>query len=114
MPDLGTLIAPETVPGSLHNLGFMMESSWVSIAQLATRLEHGAVHSSPRLADPAIEKMVGGVAGAAFSGKYRTSLAYANSRRWSDWFFGESEDSTWFWLDRTTGLATVLLITDGP
>ena len=59
-------------------------------------------------------ELVDGLAEGAFGGRRSEALSYHSWAAWSDWFDGESEDSSYFWLDRRTGLATVLLITDGP
>lgn len=97
-----------------RSLGFRLDSAWVSVAHLAASLEDGGAYSSPRLPDAEIEKIVANVAGAAFRRRYRSTLAYRSYLPWCGWFFGDVFDRSWFWFDRQSGIATVLMITDGP
>lgn len=96
------------------HLGFELTDGWRSLGGLASRLSHGGVYRGGGFPDPQVIQLVDGLAEGAFGGRRSEALSYHSWAAWSDWFDGESEDSSWFWLDRRTGLATVLLITDGP
>ncbi len=97
-----------------RSFGFKLDSARVSVAHLAATLEDGGTYSSPRLPDAAIGTLISGVAEAAFKGRYRSTLAYRSYLPWCGWFFGDVRDGSWFWFDRHSGIATVLMITDGP
>lgn len=93
---------------------FRLDSSWVSVAHLAAWIGEGGTYSSPPVPDADIAKLTSNLADAAFGGRYRTALSYRSHRPWCGWFRGDVRDGSWFWLDLETGLATILLITDGP
>lgn len=95
-------------------LGFDLIDGWRSLGRLASRLSHGGVYRGGGFKDPHVIELVDGLAEGAFGGRRSEALSYHSWAAWSDWFDGESEDGSWFWLDRRTGLATVLMITDGP
>lgn len=95
-------------------LGFELIDGWLSLGRLASRLSHGGVYRGGGFKDPHVIEMVDGLAEGAFGGRRSEALSYHSWAPWSDWFAGESEDGSYFWLDRRTGLATVLMITDGP
>lgn len=95
-------------------LGFDLTDGWRSLGGLASRLSHGGVYRGGGFKDSHVIELVDGLAEGAFGGRRSEALSYYSWAAWSDWFYGESEDSSYFWLDRRTGLATVLMITDGP
>lgn len=95
-------------------LGFELLDGWRSLGRLASRLSHGGVYRGGGFKDPHVIEMVDGLAEGAFGGRRSEALSYHSWMAWSDWFDGEFEDGSYFWLDRRTGLATVLMITDGP
>lgn len=95
-------------------LGFELSDGWQSLGGLASRLSHGGVYRGGGFPDPKVIALVDGLAEGAFDGRRSEALSYRSWEAWSDWFDGEHNDSSYFWLDRRTGLATVLLITDGP
>jgi hypothetical protein len=83
------------------------------VATLASRLAGGSdlgPRNSP--SDAGIVELVGGVAEAAFESRYSDVLAYDSWKPWASWFFGNQNDSSFFWLDKATGVVTVLMITD--
>ncbi|KQY65117.1 MULTISPECIES: hypothetical protein [unclassified Brevundimonas] len=94
-------------------LGFELIDGWRSLGRLASRLSHGGVYRGGGFKDPHVIELVEGLAEAAFGGRRSEALSYHSWMTWSDWFDGDFEDGSYFWLDRRTGLATVLLITDG-
>lgn len=96
------------------SLGFELTDGWGSLGKLASRLSQGGVYRGGGFPDGHVTELVDGMAEGAFEGRRSEALSYHSWMAWSDWFDGESEDSSYFWLDRRTGLATVLLITDGP
>ncbi len=96
------------------SLGFELIDGWRSLGRLASRLSHGGVYRGGGFKDPHVIELIDGLAEGAFGGRRSEALSYHSWMAWSDWFDGESEDGSYFWLDRRTGLATVLLITDGP
>ena len=95
------------------SLGFEHRSAWVSVAGLAARIAAGS-QLGPRNSpdDGGVLELIRGVADAAFESRYSEVLAYDSWKPWSSWFFAHHEDSSFFWLDKATGLATVLMITD--
>ena len=95
-------------------LGFELTDGWRSLGGLASRLSHGGVYRGGGFPDGQVIELTDGLAEGAFEGRRSEALSYHSWMAWSDWFDGESEDSSYFWLDRRTGRATVLLITDGP
>lgn len=93
---------------------FRLDSSWVSLAHLAAWIAEGGTYSAPAVPDADIAKMTSDIADAAFGGRYGAALSYRSAFPWCGWFRGDVRDGSWFWLDLETGLAMVLLITDGP
>lgn len=121
LPEIGALRwSPEAAAASDHvarmgpRLGFELLDGWRTLGRLASRLSHGGVYRGGGFRDPHVIELVEGVAEGAFGGRRSEALSYHSWMPWSEWFDGEFEDSSYFWLDRRTGLTTVLLITDGP
>jgi hypothetical protein len=96
------------------HLGFALTDGWRSLGGLASRLSQGGVYRGGGFADGHVIALVDGLAEGAFGGRRSEVLSYHSGMAWSEWFAGESNDDSYFWLDRRTGLTTVLMITDGP
>lgn len=121
LPDLEAIRwSEEAAAGNPHiarmgpHLGFALTDGWRSLGGLASRLSQGGVYRGGGFPDGQVISLVDGLADGAFEGRRSEALSYHSWMPWNDWFFGDSNDDSWFWLDRRTGLATALLITDGP
>jgi hypothetical protein len=120
-PDLGPLnTSPDDPPDSYAaqrigaHLGLRHTDTWTTMATLAHWIRR---YGTFLFADPPTDRetmrLVLGVARAAFRGQPSEALAHSGWERWCGWFWG-IENTTLFWIDRRTGLVTVIMITDGP
>ena len=95
--------------------GLKLVDGWGAFASLAGWIRDGGIH---RLAAPPPDRralaLTLGVARAAFSGQMRQGSCYRANMPWCDWFDAEGFDTTLVFIDHRTGVATVILLTDGP
>ena len=95
--------------------GLKLVDGWGAFASLAGWIRGGGIH---RLAAPPDDRralaLTLGVARAAFSGQMRQGSCYRANMPWCDWFDAEGFDTTLVLIDHRTGVATVILLTDGP
>ena len=95
--------------------GLTLVNDWGAFASLAGWIRDGGIH---RLAAPPTDRralaLTLGVARAAFSGQMRQGSCYRANMPWCDWFDAEGFDTTLVFIDHRTGVATVILLTDGP
>ena len=97
---------------ALHSdFGFELESSWVAIGRLGHRLSNGGVYNA-RPCDAQVSALIAGCSETAFERRFSETVAYTSYLPWSNWFDGSLHDSSFFWLDKRRGIATVLLLTD--
>ena len=122
VPDAGDLRwSPATLNDSWEGRmigpgqGLKLVDGWGAFASLAGWIRGGGIH---RLAAPPPDRralsLTLGVARAAFSGQMRQGSCYRANMPWCDWFDAEGFDTTLVLIDHRTGVATVILLTDGP
>ena len=122
VPDAGALRwSPATLNDSWEGRmigqaqGLKLVDGWGAFASLAGWIRGGGIH---RLAAPPDDRralsLTLGVARAAFSGQMRQGSCYRANMPWCDWFDAEGFDTTLVLIDHRTGVATVILLTDGP
>jgi hypothetical protein len=90
------------------------EGSWVTTARLAQTLQFGPAVGSNRVTDRELTRLLPRFAEAAFFGEYSSTFGYSGFEPWSPWFCGQHFDSTYLWLNKARGIATVVLMSDRP
>lgn len=103
---LGNLNRPD------GDLGFKMEQPHVATGRLAGALASGGAYTQFGGSDKDLLRLIGSFTEAAFDDRYSDVLAYVSFEPWSSWFMDVAWDASFFWLDKKTGVATTLLITD--
>lgn len=122
VPDAGALHWSPATPSDSwegrmigQGQGLKLVDGWGAFAALAGWIRKGGIH---RLAAPPDDRramaLTLGVARAAFSGQMSQGSCYWASAPWCEWFDFEGFDTTLVFLDHRTGVATVILLTDGP
>jgi len=122
VPGVGTLRwSPATLNDSREGRvigqgqGLTLVDGWGAFAALAGWIREGGLFMhAARPTDRRALSLTQGVARAAFSGQMRQGSCYRGGAPWCDWFRGEGEDATLVFIDHRTGVATVVLLTDGP
>lgn len=104
--------APLTDNAVPHDLGFGLEARFVAVARLAEVISNGGAYLHFEGSDSEVLALANAFTDAAFDNRYRDTQAYVSWEPWSPWFKGIAWDASFFWLDKKTGTATVLLITD--
>lgn len=94
------------------DLGFKMEQPHVATGRLAGTLANGGAYTKFGGSDKALLHLVSSFTEAAFDDRYSDALAYVSFAPWSSWFKDVAWDASFFWLDKKTGVATTLLMTD--
>jgi hypothetical protein len=95
--------------------GLKLVDGWGAFASLAGWIRNGGLHiHEARPTDRRALSLTLGVARAAFSGQMRQGSCYRGAAPWCDWFDGEEQDTTLVFIDHRAGVATVILLTDGP
>lgn len=95
--------------------GLTLSDAWGNFASLAGWIRKGGIQAhEPPPDDRRAMALTLGVARAAFSGQMSQGSCYWASAPWCEWFDFEGFDTTLVFLDHRTGVATVILLTDGP
>jgi hypothetical protein len=93
-------------------LGFRLENSFVATGRLAQTISMGGAYRSFEGSDAKVLELVNGFTEAAFNNRFSDVAAYLSWEAWSPWFKEIAWDATFFWLDKKSGTATVLVVTD--
>lgn len=95
--------------------GLTLVDGWGAFASLTGWIRKGGIQAhEPPPDDRRALALTLGVARAAFSGQMRQGSCYWANTPWCDWFDAEGFDTTLMLIDHRTGVATVILLTDGP
>lgn len=103
---------PEVANAGTDVACFEMESSFVAYGRLAGCISGGGAYGRFSGSDEEALDLARDFARAAFGMRFSSCHVWVNWKPWTSWFAGIAWDGSFFWFDRTTGVATVLLITD--
>jgi hypothetical protein len=93
------------------SLGFQRLAAPEVLGTLVNLISAGGAYERFAGSDREARKLANHFA-AAIGGRFSTAGAWVSTDAWNAWFRGVIWDHSFFWLDRATGIATVLLITD--
>ncbi len=106
---LGTTV-PDAAEGD--DLGFGLESTFVAIGRLAQIVSQGGAYRNFDGSDTNLLKLIRNFTAAAFEDRYSETCAYLSWKPWCSWFKDVAWDASFFWFDKRTGTAIVLVVTD--
>jgi hypothetical protein len=102
-------IAPPV--STVIGLGFMLEGSFIAMGRLAECVSKGGPYLRFEGSDADVLQLVGGFTDAAFGNRFSDTAVYVSGKPWSPWFKAIAWDVSFFWLDKESGIATVLIST---
>ena len=96
----------------LGGLGFEARKPHEALTELEHIMERGGAYRSYTGDKQRLRKLVNGFAHAVNERRFTGLTVWTSSTPWSDWFFDVAWGGSHFWIDKTRGLLTILLITD--
>lgn len=102
---------PEMPVPERELLGFCRGTGPEMTAKLERAILNGGAHRGFKGSGADAQKLVADF-GAAIGDRFATTGGWLSEEAWNTWFCDVAWDRSFFWFDRGTGIATVLLTTD--
>jgi hypothetical protein len=103
---------PEAAMPTADIASFEAEDIPTAIETLSRVISGGGAYRRFAGSDSDALKLARSFLNAASSAGVSETSAWVNWKPWTGWFFDVAWDSTFFWFDPRSGVATVLLVTD--
>lgn len=102
-----------SMPTQRELLGFCRETGPEMAAMLERAIVNGGAYRGFRGNERDARKLVADF-GAAIGDRFATAGGWLSEEPWSPWFYDIAWDRSFFWFDRSTCVATILITTDTP
>ncbi len=103
---------PEVTKQRNGSFEFFSEAPFKAFGDLANFIQRGGAYKTFAGSGEDVLKLATEFADAAIGLRFSEAVVWSSEEAWSSWFFEVAWDHSHFWLDKRTGIATVLLATD--